>query len=509
MSITGSSTTAIKKLTVIFNCAECTSHKNHTMSVRPSALDTRPSARDVTGPAALNPQPIASNLAAAAFNKKTRESPNILSKSLGGYYFDRFEDKVNPYRKLFNSSRIFYAPASEFSLIRQELACLENQLVRARNVWADERKVIAQRWDAAIAKHHLVQENIPKFNGYYKDGFTKRDRAIQSQLREREQCEQKNREIRRLIKEKRRLEDIKSEQDTRLEKFSIFKTYLAKVKESSQGEYGDLREIIDRYAILAEARNNLLGRTESTRDTVQRRQKALERDILMKSNEVLAYRNFLSELMDYQNALHEQVNQLEDNLLRIKTTAAKRTLIIGQIKMAIRNLYLQVCKHMHRSAKITPEDTLGQLMDIRISVREMYKLAKDIKHMLRNAYLTAEAEARAREKQKKKLADRQKRLDKLGIGGVMDPRKLFGMEERKESMENKAPTGQKVGYVDPIGGPAPPAPAANQQSRMSLPNQTVEKTALEAAQQLGIVSSVALQGNNRMSKDTRRESIKN
>lgn len=343
------------------------------------------------------------------------------------------------------------------------MACLDNQLVRARLTWKEERKVLAQRWDNAIAKHQQVQESIPKFNGYYKDGFAKRERAQQSEAREREQCNEKNRELRRLQKEKTKLEEVKRDQDNRLDKFSIFKYYLDQVKHSSQGEYGDVREIIDRYAILADARNNLHTRTEFTRESVQRRQKALERDILMKSNEVLAYRNFLSELMDYQNSLHEQVLRLEDNLLRIKTTAAQRTLIIGQIKMAIRNLYLQVCKHMHRNARITPEDTLGQLVDIKISVKEMYTLAKDIKHMLRNAYLSAQAEAAAQEKQKRLIEERQRKLDKLGKRGIVDPRELFGLQ-RRESMKDK-----KGATTEANAGPVPAPPPTQ------VINTTVEK----------------------------------
>lgn len=348
-------------------------------------------------------------------------------------------------------ANIFYAPASEFAVIRHEVACLDNQLVKARLSWNEERKGLASRWDAAIEKHNQVQENIPKFNGYYKDSFAKKERAHVQEIREKDHCNVKDRELSRLHKEKTKLEEIKKEQDERLEKFSIFKVYLNRVKQSAQGEYGDLREIIDRYAVLSEARGNLLGRTESIRESVQRRQKALERDILMKSNEVLAYRNFLSELMDYQASLHEQVLQLEDNLIRIKTTAAQRTLIIGQIKMAIRNLYLQVCKHMHRAVRITPDDTLGQLLDIRISVREMYKLAKDIKHMLRVAYLTAEAEAQAREKQRRKNAERKRKLDKLQKRGVMDPRELFGLQ-RKESISAAHGAGGISAFFAGTGG---------------------------------------------------------
>ncbi|CAL8068012.1 unnamed protein product [Orchesella dallaii] len=379
------------------------------------------------------------NVSALLFGNKSGKKPQLLKKSLGEYYFDKFEDRIEPLKKPYES--IYYAPASEFADLRHELACLDNHLVKARFNWGEERKKLSERWDAAIEKHKLVQENIPKFNGYYKDSFAKRERALGQHERELHQCKKKERKLRRLHKEKNALDKIKWEQDSRLDKFSTFKTYLDKVKEASQGEYGDLREIIDRYAVLAEARSSLMNRTDSTRETVARRSKALERDVLMKTNEVLAYRNFLSELVDYQQTLHNQVLRLEDNLLRIKTTAAQRTLIIGQIKMAIRNLYLQVCKHMHRNARITPEDTLGQLVDIRISVREMYKLAKDIKHMLKVAYVTAESEAQAREKQRRKVEERQKKIDKLTNARIMDPRELFGLPRK----EGKVPVEGMIG----------------------------------------------------------------
>lgn len=47
---------------------------------------------------------------------------------------------------------------------------------------------------------------------------------------------------------------------------------------------------------------------------------------------------------------------------RIQTTAAKKTLMLGQIKMATHNLYALVYKHLHK--KIPPQEagmTLQQL----------------------------------------------------------------------------------------------------------------------------------------------------
>jgi hypothetical protein len=54
------------------------------------------------------------------------------------------------------------------------------------------------------------------------------------------------------------------------------------VKESSQGEYQEVRELIDRFNILADAREALSTKNEKTRDTIQMRQKRMQTDVLVK-----------------------------------------------------------------------------------------------------------------------------------------------------------------------------------------------------------------------------------
>jgi len=352
----------------------------------------------------------------------------MLEKSLESYYFDRIEENVEKLKPLFKD--LIYSPAAELEHGRRELACLDAILVKERSKWKGERTQFERRWAAAIDKQNRVNDAIPNFDKYYRDTHTKRDRALRQTTRERHVRDQKNTEISRLTKELDKLDQVKNEVESRVDKFSVFKVYLEKVRQASHGEYTDIREITDRFAILTDARSTLMAKNNFTRDTVTRRQKALENDIIMKSNEVLGYRNYLSELQDYQAGLVDQVLRLDDNLLRIKTTAANRTLIIGQIKMAINNLYLQMCKQMHRNPKISPEDTLGQLNDVRVSMIEMVKLNRDIKHMLKAASTAAEDEARIRERERLKAEERKRR--KQTTTGAVNIRGLFNLPPLKE-----------------------------------------------------------------------------
>ncbi|OXA56573.1 coiled-coil domain-containing protein 42 homolog [Folsomia candida] len=367
-------------------------------------------------------------------NKKDKglnKTPKILQKSLEEYYYARMNEKVVPYEHVYDG--ISYASSTEVEDARRQIACLDNQLVKARTEWMEDKKVLDARWKACTERYNNCYENIPNFNGYYRDSFDKRERAFHTFLQEQEASIVKDRTIRRLRKELKCLTEVRDASEKRLHKFTTFKNYLHKVKETSHGEYADIREIMDRYSTLAEARESLSEKNDATREYITRKQKTQESDIVMKSNEILAYRNFLSELLEYKDGIADEAQRLDDSLLRIKSTAAQRTKIIGQIKMSIDNLYRQVCKYMHRPLKLNATDTIGQLTDIGISVREMCKLSKDIKHMLKAAFVTAESERITNEKARKKEEERQKRLDKFANRGGTNFRELFELPPLPES----------------------------------------------------------------------------
>jgi len=87
--------------------------------------------------------------------------------------------------------------------------------------------------------------------------------------------------------------------------------------------------------------------------------------------------------------------------------------------------------------QIPPEDTLGQLADIRISVGEMRKLSRDIKHMLKAASMAAELEAKARERARLKAEERSRKLARLNKGAISNPREVFGLPARKSEPKVK------------------------------------------------------------------------
>lgn len=110
----------------------------------------------------------------------------------------------------------------------------------------------------------------------------KRARASKAKTNEEEQILDKEREIRRKKKEIDKLLEVRKTVRLRLAEFSIYKEYMEATKKASRGEFADITSIIDRYGILADAREELMNRNGLFRDNANRQQKALDDDVIVR-----------------------------------------------------------------------------------------------------------------------------------------------------------------------------------------------------------------------------------
>ncbi|CAG7834596.1 unnamed protein product [Allacma fusca] len=353
-------------------------------------------------------------------------APSITQKTLDDYFLDREEEKIDMWKDCY--SGWFYTDGSEILHRRKILACLESILVKERIKYKLIKNDFNKRWEDGQTKQIIIDGALVKFDGYYRETLGKRNRAIQQTAHELAQKMEKERELSRYKKELDFLVRLQEQCEKRLSQFRIFERYLTKVRDESHGEFADVRDIIDRYGVLSQARTGLISRDLRNQDRIERAQNSLKRTMELRSNELLVYNNYLSELRVYRDNILEEILQLEEMLLHIKTTAASRTLLIGQIKMAINNLYLGLCRQLNRAAKIPMEDTLKQLNYIKGSMREIIKLSRDVKQMLKNA-----AQAAERDRKEKERLERENRKHKYKYGSIkgkaVDYLALFGIQQ--------------------------------------------------------------------------------
>ena len=117
---------------------------------------------------------------------------------------------------------------------------------------------------------------------YTQETLGKRNRAIQQTTHEMTQRLEKIREVNRNQKELECLLRLQKQCEKRLDRFRIFERYLERVRDTSHGEFSDIRDIIDRYGVLSQARNGLITRDVRNQDKTERAQNALKRNMEVK-----------------------------------------------------------------------------------------------------------------------------------------------------------------------------------------------------------------------------------
>lgn len=138
-----------------------------------------------------------------------------------------------------------------------------------------------ERWAEANKQQEDLFARIPEFNHYYKDLIARRGRAGVGLGQETHAIQEKERTLRKQRKELDALQEVRDETEARLGKFEIFKSYLQRTMEGSIGEFTEVSELMERYNALANARETLTNATEVFRDTVTKRQRELDSDVLV------------------------------------------------------------------------------------------------------------------------------------------------------------------------------------------------------------------------------------
>lgn len=141
--------------------------------------------------------------------------------------------------------------------------------------------------------------------------------------------------------------------NTKLDKHEIFATFMEKVLDSSE-EFSEVREIIDRYNTLVATHLDLLDREQNNqvcfefflsvddnffKDNSEQERTRLLRFTEEKNNQILHYNNQLAQLQTKLDKAQSNAVKWESKWTHIQNTAAKKTLLLGRIKIATHNLY--------------------------------------------------------------------------------------------------------------------------------------------------------------------------
>nr|XP_054773629.1 coiled-coil domain-containing protein 42 homolog [Lytechinus pictus] len=181
----------------------------------------------------------------------------------------------------------------------------------------------------------------------------------------------------KLMDEKGDLQGQKDKLLQRLNKHKLFHRFLERTLESAE-EFHEIREVIARHETLVATHRDLVEKANRTQDAVEKEKARLGKFTEEKNNEILHYNNQLATLQTQLDTAQSEAVKWESVWTHIKNTAAKKTLLLGRIKMATHNLFQLVSRHA-KTASLGTENTLEQLTKIQTFIMDLTQITTEIK----------------------------------------------------------------------------------------------------------------------------------
>ncbi|XP_037079391.1 coiled-coil domain-containing protein 42 homolog [Pollicipes pollicipes] len=274
-----------------------------------------------------------------------KKSENMM-RDLEDYFRIRFENKIaiRPRRE-----DCHLAAATRLLARKQELSEVEGALGR-RKTWyqlrmqeiSDERAILEEREKG-------LKTSLLKFDKFLKENDSKRHRALKKVEEEQGLQLSKDREIAKLTEDLQELNEFKGLTQETVDRNKLFQDFMEKAVEATE-EYEEVHDVMNRYDILSVTKEYLMRREQGNQDLVEDAKLELIQYSEDRNTEILGLNNRLSELQSRYDKAQQAVITWENTWTRIKNTAAKKTLLLGQVKMAIHNLY-QLCNRYRLSAE--------------------------------------------------------------------------------------------------------------------------------------------------------------
>ncbi|CAH1801382.1 unnamed protein product [Owenia fusiformis] len=298
-----------------------------------------------------------------------------MSVSLEEYFRTTFEDKLLV--KMPEREDDHLTPATRLLEKRREMSEVEQALAAQKEEFQMKMESLQQRREELERKEFQLKESLLKFDKFLKENDSKRARAVKKANDERDLKRVKDREIGRLFDETGTFAGQKQKLHDRLEKHAMFHKYLEKVLESAE-EFHEIREVIARYDTLVATHKDLLEKDHENQDLIEDQKQEFSHFMENKHNQILGYNNQLSGLQTRLDRAQSEAVKWEAVWTHIKNTAAKKTLLLGRIKMASHNLY-QLVNRQQKGPSTQSEDTAEQLQKIQIFIQDLSQITSDIK----------------------------------------------------------------------------------------------------------------------------------
>ncbi|NXK55478.1 CC42M protein, partial [Chauna torquata] len=268
-------------------------------------------------------------------------------------------------------------PSMRLLLKRREVAEVEQALQTQREEFRRRMEHLAQRRQQLSQREEQLRDVALKFDAFLKALVARQEQALRRADGERARVAQRGAEAARLRQELARLQQRREHLCRRLRSLRVFGDYLRDVL-AAMGQFQDIPSMLAHFGVLVGVRAALLHQLEAGQERLAQGQAQLQwyreeagGELLRRNDEVLQLRARLE-------AARRDVLQGESHWTQIQSVAAQRTLLLGQIRMAVLNLFELATKRLKVPKDVALEDTEAQLDVVLLCMQDLAAICAEL-----------------------------------------------------------------------------------------------------------------------------------
>ncbi|KAL3911044.1 MAG: hypothetical protein SGPRY_008843, partial [Prymnesium sp.] len=233
--------------------------------------------------------------------------------------------------------------ASQSTLLLQkkkEMGEVQQQLDRKKEEFRQRMQRCQEKEVDLAAKQEHIKEQVRKFDKFLKDNDAKRVRASRKAAEEEKQQEQKELEKTELMKQLEKQLLKKQELRGELARKEVYQTFLDNVCDTTDSFEG-IETITTRYETLEAANHDLKARVENAQRESEDQNARLSAFLKKTQNDLLVCNSEIANQQKELDMLRLGSQDKEATLFRHEAESKDRTRQLGEIKMAIQNIYIR------------------------------------------------------------------------------------------------------------------------------------------------------------------------
>ncbi|NXQ34206.1 CC42M protein, partial [Alaudala cheleensis] len=251
-------------------------------------------------------------------------------------------------------------PSTRVLLKRREVAEVERELQNQRQEFQQRMQRLAQRRQQLAQRQEQHRDAVHRFESFLKAVAARRERALLREGEERARAAAERAEAARLQRELEQLLRHRERLARRLRSLRPFGDYLRDVL-ARMGQFQDVPAMLEHFGVLAGMRAALAREAETGQERLAQGRAQLQRYRHDISTQLGNTRDELARLQARLEAARQDVLQWESCWTHIQNTATQKTLLLGQIKLAVLNLFQQTTAQLRIPMDRAQEDTKAQL----------------------------------------------------------------------------------------------------------------------------------------------------